>query len=118
MGAPGGFRALIETLPRCRPLFEHGPLAQQPPDEEDFPDDCYLDCTFQPQGNIHEGFHPGLTDVDLTGNKLDALPADLASTLPLLRRLVVSLPRARALFASMVGEPRMAFTNTYVPPYS
>ena len=66
-----------------------GPGAGGGEDEDEYPDECYLDYTFQPAGDMLLGLHAGLTDVDLTGNKLSALPADLAQLTPLLRRLVL-----------------------------
>jgi protein phosphatase 1 regulatory subunit 7 len=38
----------------------------------------YLDLTNQPAGEL-EGFHHGLTDVDLTGNRLATLPPPIIS---------------------------------------
>jgi hypothetical protein len=43
-------------------------------EEGDYPDECYLDCAFQPLGNFVDQIHPGLTDVDLTANKLLEIP--------------------------------------------
>jgi hypothetical protein len=51
-------------------------------------------------------FQRQLTDVDLTGNKLKALPPDLRELAPLLRRLVVRdnlLPSAGTSFTGFTG---------------
>jgi len=43
-------------------------------EEGEYPDECYLDCSFQPLGNFVDQIHPRLTDVDLTANKLQEIP--------------------------------------------
>ncbi len=51
-----------------------GEEEEEEEEEGEYPDECYLDCSFQPLGNFVDQIHPGLTDVDLTANKLQEIP--------------------------------------------